>query len=119
MLPPHRNPIGGGFIREAHSEFVRLYNEYGCQIRDIWHKLDKNERARLFLDHLRSRPLYLSGGNDTQEQRLAMFPEMNPNDVSTSAEYLLNHFEHRATTSLFEQYWAGLDGALGDGPFIT
>ncbi|KAL6700450.1 hypothetical protein J3F84DRAFT_392563 [Trichoderma pleuroticola] len=26
--------------------------------------------------------------------------------------------KHRATVSLFEQCWAGLDGALGDGPFI-
>ncbi|KAL7953088.1 hypothetical protein V8C34DRAFT_321657 [Trichoderma compactum] len=121
MSPHHayQFPIDGEFLQDAHSEFVRLYNEYDCQIRAMWHKLDKNERARLFLGHFTNRNVHRHGGDDLQKQTAAMFPELNLNNVSTSAGHLLKHFEHRANMSLFEQCWAGLDGALGDGPFIT
>lgn len=109
------------FLEDAHSEFARLYNTYNWQIRAIWHKFDRNERARLLLDYLNNGPSDLHVGNKSEELKLksVLIPELNLNDVSTSAKFLLNHFKHRATMSLFEQYRVGLDGALGDGPFVT
>ncbi|KAL7914656.1 hypothetical protein GGI35DRAFT_488720 [Trichoderma velutinum] len=106
MPQPHIHEFDGKLLQEVHSEFVRLYNEYSWQISAVWHIFDRNERARLFLDHCKGRP------------KSVMFPEMNLNDISTNPKFLMNHFKYRATTSLFQQYSVGLDGALGDGPFI-
>lgn len=108
-------------LEDAHSEFARLYNTYNWQIRAIWHKFDRNERARLFLDYFNNGPSVRNVENKSEELKLKsiLVPELNLNDVTTSAKFLLNHFKHRATMSLFEQYRVGQDGALGDGPFVT
>ncbi|KAK4065205.1 uncharacterized protein Triagg1_8644 [Trichoderma aggressivum f. europaeum] len=109
----------GDFLQRMHSDLARLYNDYKWQIRAIWHRLNRHERARPFMDHEEWANSDHHSWNEIQDQREAMFSDINRKDYSTSAKYLLNHLEHRATTSLFQQYWAGVDGALGDGPFIT
>ncbi|KAL7797715.1 hypothetical protein V8C43DRAFT_303487 [Trichoderma afarasin] len=121
MSVPHQTIMNCEFIEHAHSEFARLYNEYNWQIRAGWHKFDRNERARLFLDYFNDGPSDLHVGNKSEElkKKSVIVPELNLKDVSTSAKFLLNHFKHRATMSLFEQYRVGPDGALGDGPFVT
>ncbi|KAF3076954.1 hypothetical protein CFAM422_000691 [Trichoderma lentiforme] len=121
MSVPHQTIMNCEFIEDAHSEFARLYNEYNWQIRAGWHKFDRNERARLFLDYFNDGPSDLHVGNKSEElkKKSVIVPELNLKDVSTSAKFLLNHFKHRATMSLFEQYRVGPDGALGDGPFVT
>ncbi|PKK42786.1 hypothetical protein CI102_12255 [Trichoderma harzianum] len=121
MSVPHQTVMNCEFLEDAHSEFARLYNDYNWQIRAIWHKLDRNERERLFLDYFNegSPHSYPRDKSGELELKAVIVPELNLNDVSTSAKFLLNHFKHRATTSLFEQYRVGLDGALGDGPFVT
>ncbi|KKP00297.1 hypothetical protein THAR02_07591 [Trichoderma harzianum] len=120
MSMPHQTVMNCEFLKNAHSEFARLYNTYNWQIRAIWHKLDRNERARLYLDYFNDGPSVRNVENKSEELKLksVLVPELNLNDVTSSAKFLLNHFKHRATTSLLEQYRVGPDGALGDGPFV-
>ncbi|CAG8886281.1 unnamed protein product [Penicillium egyptiacum] len=87
-------------------------------VETIWHSFSPNERGECFkagaadgavLQH----PLDRSLGDVYK-----IIPELNLRDLASDPAFLLNLLKHRTTTSLFQQYCEGLNGAPGDHAMI-
>ncbi|KAL7932227.1 hypothetical protein V8C35DRAFT_307729 [Trichoderma chlorosporum] len=53
-------------LRDAHSSFARLYNDYAWQIHAQWHIFDKNQRAKFFLEHLKDKLAWGPAADDSR-----------------------------------------------------
>ncbi|OAA44734.1 ipa protein [Cordyceps fumosorosea ARSEF 2679] len=106
-------------LKELHGDLHRKYGMHAAAIERIWRSFDKNQRAAclkagaaggVVLEH----SLDLSLGNVCN-----VLPEINLLDITEpESELLLGLLKHRATTTLCEQYFSGVNGGLGDLDFI-
>lgn len=110
-------------VRELHSDLVRKYRLHHTKIKEIWHSLDEEKRfwvAKHCCDEIGvelmetpDKPL-----PTTRFWRLHV-PEWNRRDLTKpDSNRLLELMEHRATTSLCEQYHNGMNEGPGDGAFM-
>ncbi|KAL7944725.1 hypothetical protein V8C42DRAFT_353560 [Trichoderma barbatum] len=105
-------------LEELHKSFALVYDKYASKIDAIWRSFDRNKRARFFVAHFKGKPVRHHRTDTSGNWGSIVIPEMSMYDISTDPNFLLNHFKHRATKSLFEQFSVGPYGGLGDGPYI-
>ncbi|KAF2756201.1 hypothetical protein EJ05DRAFT_518861 [Pseudovirgaria hyperparasitica] len=101
-------------VKELHHDLTQRYRIHGARVKELWQQFDSSQRTNVFragaangdvLQHPRDRSL-----GDAYK----MIPELNIQDISTDASFLLNILEHRATTELTHQYASGPNGQIGD-----
>ncbi|KAG2414394.1 hypothetical protein HFD88_003585 [Aspergillus terreus] len=110
-------------VKELHSDLVRKYHLHHTKIKEIWHSLDEEKRFWVAKHCCDGIGLELMETPDkplptTRFWRLHV-PEWNRRDLTQpDSNHLLELMEHRATTSLCEQYHNGMNGSPGDGAFM-
>lgn len=112
-------PSKADVLRELHNDLARKYASKAAAIENIWNSFDSNQRAKclkagavggVVLKHRLDRSM----GNVHK-----IIPEWNLREITESGpEFLLDLLKHRATTSLPEQYAAGVNGGPGDHHLI-
>ncbi|KAF4836008.1 hypothetical protein CGCSCA4_v012553 [Colletotrichum siamense] len=113
--------VDPGFVEELHADLARKYRTHAAKLETAWRSFDKSQRTRCLKagaangDILRH-PLDTSLGNVYK-----FIPEWNIRDLTEpDSDRLLDLLKHRATLSLEEQYFRGLDGSDGDhGHILT
>ncbi|KAK4140035.1 uncharacterized protein C8A04DRAFT_40239 [Dichotomopilus funicola] len=85
----------------------------------FWRSFDATQRATL-LRATRSDGVVLRHPTDTSPDNMCeMVPECNLRDMAESGpDFFLDLLKHRATTTLFQQYFNGPDGGPGDHAVI-
>lgn len=92
-------------VKFQHASFAKAYRAHGAEVETAWLSLEAQARARCI--------------RQAEQQGHTVLGVLVPNrDLSTitdtEAEYLLEHFKHRATTSLYYQHCHGINGQPGD-----
>ncbi|KAJ5014905.1 hypothetical protein K4K57_000838 [Colletotrichum sp. SAR 10_99] len=113
--------VDPGFVQELHADLARKYRTHAAKLETAWRSFDKSQRTRCLKagaangDILRH-PLDTSLGNVYK-----FIPEWNIRDLTEpDSDRLLDLLKHRATLSLEEQYFRGLDDSDGDhGHILT
>ncbi|KAF2442392.1 ipa protein [Karstenula rhodostoma CBS 690.94] len=105
-------------IKALHRDLTRKYKRHGPRVEQMWRSLPQAQRAEALkagsVNVLKS-PTDASLGNVYK-----FMPEWNLRDITApSSDFLLDMLKHRATTSLQEQYKAGVNGGLGDHAHIV
>ncbi|KAH6630747.1 hypothetical protein B0J18DRAFT_488507 [Chaetomium sp. MPI-SDFR-AT-0129] len=107
-------------LKEFHADLARRYKRHKTAIECFWRSFDAPQRATL-LRATRSDGVVLRHPTDTNlDNMCGMVPECNLRDIAESGpDFFLNLLKHRATTTLFQQYFNGPDGGPGDHAVIT
>ncbi|KAM0425643.1 hypothetical protein ACHAPT_009175 [Fusarium lateritium] len=108
-------PSNHEMVKDLHQDLARKWRVHGTKVEAVWRSLNKAERTRclkagaaegVVLKH----PLDASMGVVYK-----YIPEWNLRDITEpGSDFLLDLLKHRATTSLLQQYFEGVNGGPGD-----
>ncbi|PGH30115.1 hypothetical protein GX50_07135 [[Emmonsia] crescens] len=106
-------------LKELQQDLARKYQLHGVKIQDIWRSLGKRKRMEAVTAGAAKGEVLKTRKDRSMGNVYKVMPEWNLQDLTEpGSDHLLDLLEHRATTSLCEQYREGPKGALGDGESI-
>ncbi|EFQ29397.1 hypothetical protein CGRA01v4_05158 [Colletotrichum graminicola] len=113
-----QEPTDSDVIKDLHADLARKYKRHGSTLERLWRSFDQKQRAKCvkagMMDGvLLKHPRDVSLGNVYK-----MLPDWNLRDLTEKPEHLLSMLEHRAKSTLVEQYWTGPNGGQGDYAII-
>ncbi len=107
-------------VKELHADLVRKYKKYKASIESFWHSFDATQRAACLRAGATDGDVLRHAMDDSLGSSCNFIPELNLLDIADSGpDFLLDLLQHRATTSLFEQYCVGENGGPGDHGVIA
>ncbi|KAK1837630.1 ipa protein [Colletotrichum chrysophilum] len=111
--------VDPGFVQELHADLARKYRTHAAKLETAWRSFDKSQRTRCLKAGAANGDI-LRHPLDTRLGNVYKFiPEWNIRDLTEpDSDLLLDRLKHRATLSLEEQYFRGLDGSDGDHDHI-
>ncbi|KAM0249261.1 hypothetical protein ACHAP5_002913 [Fusarium lateritium] len=106
-------------IKELHGDLARKYKTHGPKVEAAWRSFNRLQRAKCMKEGM-AEGAVLKHSSDTSLGNVYKFiPEWNLADLTDpKSDRLLDILKYRATTSLCEQYSAGVNGSPGDFELI-
>ncbi|TLD34354.1 hypothetical protein PspLS_01215 [Pyricularia sp. CBS 133598] len=105
----------GQLAKELQADLARKYRRHSARIDDMWHSFDQRQRVRCFKSSFATGGYLKHALDRSVGDGYLIAPEMNLGDVAESGpDYLLGILKHRATSSVYDQFFSGPDGSAGD-----
>ncbi|KAJ8130369.1 hypothetical protein O1611_g3263 [Lasiodiplodia mahajangana] len=113
-------PSQSDVVKDLHRDLARKYRTHGARLKQLWPTMGPSQRGMAMKAGTPDN-VVLKHSRDASLGNVCKFmPEWNLKDIAApGSDFLLRMLEHRATTSLEDQYIAGLDGGLGDYELIV
>ncbi|KAK2055508.1 hypothetical protein LY76DRAFT_187200 [Colletotrichum caudatum] len=113
-----QEPSASEVVRDLHADLARRYKRHGATLERIWRSFDQKQRAKcvkagMMEGVLLKHPRDVSLGNVYK-----IVPDWNLRDLTEKPEHLLAMLQHRAKSTLMEQYHTGPNGGQGDHAII-
>ncbi|KAF5018007.1 hypothetical protein F66182_10033 [Fusarium sp. NRRL 66182] len=114
------NQPNAHLVKELHDDLVRKYKTHETQIETIWRSLNRLQRAKCMRAGAAEGRVLKHASDASLGNVYKFIPEWNLADITEpNSDFLLDMLKHRSTTSLWEQYFRGPNGAAGDGEHIN
>ncbi|KAH8844176.1 hypothetical protein MCOR27_004032 [Pyricularia oryzae] len=105
----------GQLAKELQADLARKYRRHSTRIDGIWRSFDQRQRVRCFKSSFATGGYLKHALDRSVGDSYLIAPEMNLRDVAESdPDYLLGILKHRATSSVYDQFFGGPDGSPGD-----
>lgn len=105
-------------VRDIHKDLVRKYKRHSETIESIWRSMGRRERSQCMKDTAKDGKVPRHPSDPSMGNVSKFIPEWNLRDVTNDPEYLIKLLHFRGTTSLVDQYMAGLNDTPGDHGYI-
>ncbi|KAJ0166992.1 hypothetical protein CTA2_4876 [Colletotrichum tanaceti] len=110
MQEPSINEV----VRDLHDDLVRKHKRHGAVVEDIWRGFNQRQRASCVKAGMMDGVLLKHSRDVSLGNVYKIVPEWNLRDLTERPEHLLDMLEHRAKSSLAQQYFAGPNDGQGD-----
>ncbi|KAK6226832.1 hypothetical protein QIS74_00387 [Colletotrichum tabaci] len=101
-------------VRGLHGDLVRKHKRHGAVVEDIWRSFNQKQRASCVKAGMMDGVLLKHSRDVSLGNVYKIVPEWNLRDLIERPEHLLSMLEHRAKSSLAQQYFAGPNDGEGD-----
>ncbi|TQN71855.1 hypothetical protein CSHISOI_03636 [Colletotrichum shisoi] len=101
-------------VRDLHGDLVRKHKRHGAVVEDIWRGFNQKQRASCVKAGVMDGVLLKHSRDASLGNVYKIVPEWNLRDLTERPEHLLSMLEHRAKSSLAQQYFAGPNDGEGD-----
>ncbi|CCF42619.1 hypothetical protein CH063_02879 [Colletotrichum higginsianum] len=101
-------------VRDLHGDLVRKHKRHGAVVEDIWRSFNQKQRASCVKAGMMDGVLLKHSRDVSLGNVYKIVSEWNLRDLTERPEHLLSMLEHRAKSSLAQQYIAGPNDGEGD-----
>ncbi|KAK1993732.1 hypothetical protein LX36DRAFT_242556 [Colletotrichum falcatum] len=101
-------------IKDLHADLVRKYNRHGTTLERLWRGFDQKQRAKCVKAGVMEGVLLKHPRDVSLGDVYKIVPDWNLRDLTEKPEHLLSMLEHRAKSTLMDQYRTGPNGGQGD-----
>lgn len=106
----------GTLLKEAHKDLSRKYRRHAAAIETAWQSFNQAQRVQCVKAGAADGVVLKNPTDGSLGNVYKILPEWNLRDITEpGSDYLLDLLKYRATTSLFNTYRAGPDGAFKGG----
>lgn len=112
-------PSKADLLKEFHGDLARRYKRHAAEVENLWRSFGRGERATCLRAGIIDGAVLKHASDPSLGVVCKITPEWNLRDITEpGSDFVLDLLKHRATTSPFEQYCAGVNGGKGDHAFI-
>ncbi|KAJ9611720.1 hypothetical protein H2200_004904 [Cladophialophora chaetospira] len=108
-------PEKADVIKDLAGDLARKYQTHGAAVESCWRAFDRQQRIRCIKAGAADGVVLKHRLDRSMGNVYKIMPEWNINDLTDpQSDFLLDLLRHRATTSLVDQYSAGINDGPGD-----
>jgi hypothetical protein len=104
----------GQTVQELHRDLARKYRNVGSKVDAIWRKFTSKQRETAMRRSIWGGKVLKHSHDRSLGVLYVYIPEYNLRDMTSKPEHFLNIFQSRASTSLYDQLYEGVNGGPGD-----